>query len=60
MVPDDGPFETVGGLLMAELGRIPAVGDEVDVPGVHIRVDQMAGRRVERVRMTAVAVEEPA
>jgi CBS domain containing-hemolysin-like protein len=60
VVPDDGPFETVGGLLMAELGRIPAVGDEVDVPGVHIRVDQMAGRRVERVRMTAVAVEEPA
>jgi CBS domain containing-hemolysin-like protein len=51
-VPDDGPFETVGGLVMAELGRIPVVGDEVEVPGVRIRVDQMAGRRVERVRLT--------
>jgi CBS domain containing-hemolysin-like protein len=56
-VPEDGPFETVGGLVMAELGRIPAVGDEVEVPGVRIRVDQMAGRRVERVRLTAVTGE---
>ena len=26
----------------------------MEVPGVRIRVDQMAGRRVERVRVTAV------
>ena len=52
-LPEDGPYETVGGLVMAALGRIPAVGDEVEVPGVRIRVDQMAGRRVERVRVTA-------
>ena len=51
-VPDDGPYETVGGLVMAELGRIPTIGDEVEVRGVRIRVDQMAGRRVERVRLT--------
>jgi CBS domain containing-hemolysin-like protein len=56
-VPEDGPYETVGGLVMAELGRIPAVGDEVEVPGVRIRVDQMAGRRVERVRLTATETE---
>jgi CBS domain containing-hemolysin-like protein len=53
-VPEDGPYETIGGLVMAELGRIPSVGDEVEVPGVRIRVDQMAGRRVERVRVTAL------
>jgi CBS domain containing-hemolysin-like protein len=52
-VPEDGPYETIGGLVMAELGRIPAVGDEIEVPGVRIRVDQMAGRRVERVRVSA-------
>ena len=28
---DDGPYETVGGFLAAELGRIPMVGDEVEV-----------------------------
>ena len=30
-VPADGPYETLGGLLMSELGRIPSVGDEIVV-----------------------------
>ncbi|WP_298460308.1 hemolysin family protein [uncultured Cellulomonas sp.] len=58
VLPDDGPYETVGGLVMAQLGRIPAVGDEVDVPGVRVVVDQMAGRRVERVRVVARTEED--
>jgi CBS domain containing-hemolysin-like protein len=53
VVPDDGPYETLGGLVMTVLGRIPAVGDEVAVPGVRLRIEQMAGRRVERIRATA-------
>jgi CBS domain containing-hemolysin-like protein len=52
-VPDDGPYETLGGLLMARLGRIPVQGDEIDEDGVRIAVDRMAGRRVERVRVRA-------
>jgi putative hemolysin len=28
-----GPYETVGGFVMAALGRLPALGDEVRVPG---------------------------
>ncbi len=47
VVPDDGPYETLGGLVMARLGRIPAVGDAVEVAGVRLEVEQMAGRRVE-------------
>ncbi|WP_311836242.1 hemolysin family protein [Cellulomonas fimi] len=54
VVPDDGPYETLGGLVMTALGRIPVVGDEVEVPGVRLRIEQMAGRRVERVRVTEV------
>jgi CBS domain containing-hemolysin-like protein len=53
VVPDDGPYETLGGLAMAALGRIPVAGDEVEVPGVRLRVELMAGRRVERVRVTS-------
>ncbi len=55
-VPDDGPYETLGGLVMARLGRIPHVGDEVEVPGVRIRVEVMDGRRIERVRVSAMEV----
>lgn len=53
-VPADGPYETLGGLLMSELGRIPSAGDEIVVDRVCLRVEAMAGRRVERVRVRAV------
>jgi CBS domain containing-hemolysin-like protein len=48
-VPEEGPYETLGGLIMARLGRIPVEGDVVDVDGVHLEVERMDGRRVERV-----------
>jgi magnesium and cobalt exporter, CNNM family len=49
----DGPaYETVGGYVMACLGRVPVVGDEVSVPGWTVRVDAMDGRRVDRLRFT--------
>ena len=57
-VPEDGPYETLGGLLMYVLGRIPEQGDEIVVDRVRLAVDRMAGRRVERVRVQAVATGE--
>lgn len=49
-VPDSSAYETVGGFVMATLGRLPVVGDEVELPSWSIRVEAMDGRRVERVR----------
>ncbi|MBF4457983.1 hypothetical protein C5E10_05510 [Pseudoclavibacter sp. RFBG4] len=49
---DDGPFETVAGFMMNALERIPAVGDEVQVPVGTFRVERMEGRRVDRVAFT--------
>ena len=54
----DGPaYETLGGYVMACLGRVPVVGDEVSVPGWSMRVDAMDGRRVDRLRFTPLEVE---
>ena len=39
VVPDDGPYETLGGLLMALLGRVPSEGDAADAGGVRLRVE---------------------
>ncbi len=50
-LPKDGPFETVAGLIMSELGRIPVVGDLVVVEGVTLEVTGMEGRRVSRIRV---------
>ena len=48
-VPDRSAYETLGGFLMAVLGRLPQVGDEIAIPGWVLRVVAMDGRRVERV-----------
>ncbi len=45
----DEDYDTVGGFIMARLGRIPRVGDRVEVPGYQFRVMAMDGRRVDRV-----------
>ena len=55
VVPDSSAYETLGGLVMSLLGRLPEVGDEVDVDGVHLEVVGMHGRRVARLRATTVA-----
>lgn len=56
-VPGEGPWETVGGWIMAGLGKIPAVGDEYEENGVHAKVLRMDGRRVDQVRLSVVAPE---
>jgi CBS domain containing-hemolysin-like protein len=46
-----GDYETVGGLVMAGLGRIPRVGDRVELDAVVLRVEEMDGLAVGRVRI---------
>lgn len=52
--------ETLGGLVMADLGRIPEVGDEVALDGRTLRVEELDGLRVARVRLLPPGVAEPA
>nr|WP_281390573.1 hemolysin family protein [Sphaerisporangium rubeum] len=49
---DDGPYETLAGYVMARLGHLPEVGDEVRGSGFSLVVTEMDGRRVARVRVT--------
>lgn len=48
-IPDDGPWETIGGFIMTRLGRIPASGDTLYVGSVRLTVETMDGRRIETV-----------
>ncbi|RBQ16570.1 hypothetical protein DP939_30135 [Spongiactinospora rosea] len=47
-----GPYETLGGFMMAALGHVPGHGDVVDFLGFQLAVTEMDGRRVARVRIT--------
>jgi putative hemolysin len=48
----DGPYETLAGYIMARLGRLPGVGDQVTFDGLRLTVHSMDGRRIARVRLT--------
>ena len=57
-VPEDGPYETVAGWLMSELGRLPKPGDTVEIDGGTFRIERLEGRRIDRVRYTPRAADE--
>jgi len=56
-VPEEGPYETVAGWLMSELGRLPAVGDTLQKEAGIFRIERLDGRRIDRVRYTPNPVE---
>ena len=44
-------FETVGGLVLGHLGRVPETGDEVRIDDHLLRVDQTDGPRIARIQI---------
>ncbi|SFL90795.1 hemolysin family protein [Geodermatophilus ruber] len=55
----EGPYETVAGYVLAELGRLPEPGDTVTVDGRTLTVLELDGRRIARLRVDRAAEEEP-
>ncbi|MGY1916042.1 hemolysin family protein [Blastococcus sp. SYSU DS0973] len=45
----EGPYETVAGYVLAELGRLPEVGDSIEVEGRTVSVLELDGRRIARL-----------
>lgn len=57
-IPEDGAYETVAGFIMSRLGRLPEVGDEIEIEVGSLRVERMENRRVDRVRFTPKEVAD--
>jgi CBS domain containing-hemolysin-like protein len=57
IIPEDGPYETVAGFIMSELGTVPKVEDEISTEQGTLRVMRMDGRRIDRIRFTPAAPE---
>jgi len=51
---------TVGGLILAELGRVPRTGDTLEIDGWRFVVELVIRRRVRRVSVTRVAQADAA
>lgn len=52
--------DTVGGLLMTRLGRVPEIGDEVDIGSWRLRVEERDGFRVAAVRLVPATAPDSA
>jgi len=56
---DREDVSTVGGLVLAEFGRVPRTGEVIDLDGYRLIVEQVVRRRVRRVAVHRPRVEAP-
>jgi putative hemolysin len=54
----EGPYETAAGFVLAALGRLPEVGDSVEVGGRRLEVLELDGRRIARLRVSPPPPED--
>jgi putative hemolysin len=50
-LPESPEYETLGGLLMTTLQKIPQSGDMVEIEGKRIRIVEMVGQRISKVKL---------
>jgi putative hemolysin len=60
-LPDESEreYQTLGGYLMSQFGRIPQVGDVYEADGLRFEIVDMDGYRVDRVLVSSLPPSEP-
>jgi putative hemolysin len=51
---DSGSYQTLGGLVMLQMGRVPVSGDVFEAEGFRFEVVDMDGKRVDKVLVSAL------
>jgi CBS domain containing-hemolysin-like protein len=54
---EEGGFETVGGYVLARVGRVPAAGERFAFDGLDVEILEAERRRIHKVRLRRLAVE---
>jgi len=50
-LPESPEYETLGGFLMTTLQKIPQAGDMVEIEGKRIKIVEMVGKRISKVKL---------
>ena len=50
--------ETLGGFIYSQLGKVPVPGEIVDAGGLHFVVEEVAGRRIRKIRAEKIESSE--
>ncbi len=63
-IPESPEYETLGGFLMTALQKIPQAGDLVEIEGKKIKIVEMVGQRIAKVKLEKIpepteTVEKP-
>jgi putative hemolysin len=56
----EGPYETVAGYIVQQLGHVPSIGETASIDGHLLTVVELDGRRVARVKVAPVGPGTPA
>jgi putative hemolysin len=59
-LPDEEEYETLGGFVMMQLGRIPQPADSFEWNGLCFEVMEMDDKRVDKVQVSSVPARKPA
>ncbi len=59
-IPEEEDYDTVGGFIFAEMGKIPKSGDEFRYKNVSFKVLAAEERRINRLRVAVVPEDAPA
>ncbi len=59
-LPDEEEYETLGGFVMMQLGRIPQAADQFEWSSLCFEVMDMDGKRVDKVLVTSMPARSPA
>ncbi len=54
-LPESDEYDSLGGYIFSELGRIPRVGETISAPGFNLRVHAGTQRQIQVVHMTPVS-----
>ncbi len=57
-IPESPDYETLGGYIVTELQRIPQTGDFVQTDGKRLRIIQMVGQRIAKVKLELLSDSE--
>jgi putative hemolysin len=56
-IPESPEYETLGGFIVTSLQRIPQPGDEIQIDSQRLKIIEMVGRRISKVKLEKIEKE---
>lgn len=56
-IPESPEYETLGGFIVTSLQRIPQPGDEIHIEGKRLKIVEMVGKRIAKVKLEKIQEE---